>query len=207
MNSNYTKSIISGIIGGATFIIFYLVIHVVIIISIIAALGAFIAMNLILMSPTFYGVSMAGLNESAIEVITKTIEEGSEKVLKIRKLSRNINKLNIRTKTEEICVIADKIFLQLKKNPKGVSYIKKFLNYYLDAMETIISKYQDISSQDINSDEVEGALIKVENFLDRAKKTFIVQQERLVANDIEALKMEVSLFEDTMKSEGIEDEK
>lgn len=206
MNSTM-KGIISGILSGIVFIIFYLVIHVSLLISIAISIIAYIGLMLIWSSPTLYGVETKDMDDSLVEQLKKTIDEGYYKVIKIRKLSKQIEKVSVKSKIDEICTISDKIFEYLRKNPKSVSNIRRFLNYYLDAIINILTKYVEIFAQEVNSREIEASLVKVETLLDTVEKTFITQQEKLIANDMDALDTEISLLEDIMKSEGIGNEK
>lgn len=205
--SKTLKEIIAGLSGGMIFVIFYIIIHVPLIISIAAGVSAYIAITLIAARSTLYGVEISGANDALIEQLKNTIDEGYLKVTEIKKLSKQIKKVSIKNKIDEICNIADKMFEYLKENPKRVSNIRRFLNYYLDAMINILKKYISLYNQEVNSSEITHSLSKVEELLDTVKKAFTEQQEKLLSNDMDALDTEIELFKDIMKSEGFDDEK
>ncbi|AGK98509.1 5-bromo-4-chloroindolyl phosphate hydrolysis family protein [Clostridium pasteurianum] len=205
--SKTLKEIVAGLSGGIIFIIFYIIIHVSLVISIAVGVAAYIGITLIAARPTLYGVEMSGANGALIEQLKNTIDEGYSKVTEIKRLSKQIKKVSIKNKIDEICTIADKIFQYLKENPKRVSNIRRFLNYYLDAMINILKKYISIYNQEVDSAEITHSLSKVEELLDTVKKAFTEQQEKLLSNDMDALDTEIELFKDIMKSEGFDDEK
>lgn len=205
--SSAMKGIIAGILSGLVFVVFYLFLHVPFLFSVVIGIAAYAGIFLICNSPTLYGVEVKGMDETQIELLKKTIDEGYDKLNEIKNISKEIKKNSIRSKIDEICLIADKIFEYLRKNPKSVSNIRRFLNYYLDAMINIITKYVDISRQEVDSRNIEYSLQKAERLLDTVKKAFTVQQEKLLTNDMIELDTEIELFEDTMKSEDLGDEK
>jgi 5-bromo-4-chloroindolyl phosphate hydrolysis protein len=198
---------ISIVVSFVIFLVFNFLLKINMIIAILLSILAYIALSLVFKPEKLYGIDLGDMDEELAEQLKNVIDEGYGKVNNIKKLSDDIKKISMKNKANEICDVCDKIFGYLKKNPTNVSSVRKLLNYYLDAVISILDKYINISSQGASSENIENSLEKVEEIFDSVKKAFVAQQEKLLANEIDELNVEISVLKDTMKSEGLWDEK
>lgn len=136
------------------------------------------------------------------EILKDTIDEGAKKTAQINSYILKIQNYTVKTKIRKICDISNQILNQIKKNPKCLNSAKRFLNYYLDAVNNILQKYVDLSIQKVKSDDMKESLAKVEELLDTIIASFEKQMGKLLENDVIDLDAEISLLENTIKADG-----
>lgn len=195
--------ILSGLIGGATFLIFLFLLGQNIIISIAVGVIAFIGGMFLFGSKLKKNqMEFSGLDMDS-QLVASVIKEGEERLKKIRQLSFKINDRRTKEKVDKIIDVTERIFDDIKKDPKDAKPAKKFLTYYLDSTVNILEKYIDISSKRLSSPEINATLTKVETILDTIVEAFEKLLEKLLENDIIDLDTEISVLESTIKSEGL----
>ena len=125
------------------------------------------------------------------------------KVKVLKDLEAKITNKVVTQKIEGIIEVVEKIFDDLKKDPKDVKTARQFLIYYLDATINILERYHSICSTNISSIEIKKSLDNVESLLDTIKDGFEKQLIKLLNDDILDLDTEIKLLDQTMKSEGL----
>jgi 5-bromo-4-chloroindolyl phosphate hydrolysis protein len=115
----------------------------------------------------------------------------------------NRRKHDVRVNILEICATANDIFDEFVKDPKDVKRARRFILYYLDTTERIVSKYYQLGKTPYLSDDAKKTLKNVENTLDLIKDTFRKQLKKLTENDVMDLDAEVKVLQNTIKQEGI----
>ena len=65
------------------------------------------------------------------------LARGRSNLMEIRRLQVQIRNQQIRTLSEEICRVADKILRTLKSQPEDIPGVRQFLNYYLPTLGNI----------------------------------------------------------------------
>jgi len=194
--------IAAGIIGGGTFLIFTFIINSPFI-GIVAGLASFGGMILLTNKSKPKGELDIQIEGITHEMIKETIDEGNKKLTAIRSYIPEIKNSTVKIKVQNISEITEKILNQIKKKPKCLRAAKRFLSYYLEAVDKILYKYTEIAAQDVKTEEVKESLKKVESLLDTIILTFEKQMGKLLENDIMDLDAEISLLENTIKMEGL----
>lgn len=202
------QQILSGILGGAGFAFFYLILHSSLIVAGFAAIGAYTAGVLIFsrkkQQPAIEISEMGGLDK---EGLARVIKEGRAKVDRLHELAEATTGPESRKKVELIAGLAKKIIDDLNEQPGDIKRARQFLNYYLDTTIRILERYTDISGKNIQSAEVAASLQKVESMLDGIRAVFEKQLAGLMQDDILDLDTELTLLQNTLKMEGMTNEK
>lgn len=139
---------------------------------------------------------------STLKMYKEVLQVSKKRSIEIRELSAKIKDQNIRKKVEEISQVVFKIFENFKNDPRDVQVSRQILMYYLETTVTILRKYVELSSQNVQSEEVENSLQKVRGLLDSIKEAFEKHYLKLLSNDVMELDTEVAVMEKTMKMEG-----
>jgi 5-bromo-4-chloroindolyl phosphate hydrolysis protein len=133
----------------------------------------------------------------------RIVREGKEQVKHIEDVGLKIMKHSVRIDVLEICTTANDIFEDFIKDPKDIKEARRFILYYLDTTERIVSKYYQLSKAPYLSEEALNTLKNVEHTLGMIKDTFRKQLKKLTENDILDLDAEVKVLQNTIKQEGI----
>jgi len=153
-------------------------------------------------------VSDPGDDEFVCEGITRgelkrIVREGKEQVNRIEEIGLKIMNHTVRVDVLEICSIANDIFDNFIKDPRDIKESRRFLIYYLDTTERIVSKYYELSKATYLSDEAKKTLKNVESTLVLIKDSFRNHLKKLTENDVLDLEAEVRVLQNTIKREGI----
>lgn len=141
-------------------------------------------------------------SEDDFKALQATIGEGYQKMDEIREMEKKISDREIRGKVSQIIAAADKIFAYLEKNPDKIRAARRFFSYYLETTGKILTRYLELSSPGIRSDEISQTLSKVSNILSVIETAFEKQLATLMSNDRMDLESEISLLENTIKMEN-----
>lgn len=133
----------------------------------------------------------------------RIVRNGREQVKRIEDIALKIMKHNVRIDILEICTAANDIFDDFVKDPKDIKEARRFILYYLDTTERIVTKYHQLINAPYLSDDAKLTLKNVENTLGMIKDTFRRQLKKLTENDVLDLDAEVKVLQNTIKQEGI----
>lgn len=168
----------------------------------LAAVLLYVAVSLILKPNRFRLGKIEVDNEDDFKALQATIGEGYRKMEEIRGMEKKVADPQVRGKVSQIIAAAGKIFAYLEKNPEKIRAARRFFSYYLETTSNILSRYLELSSQGIRSDEISRTLSKVGNILSVIETAFEKQLATLMSNDIMDLESEISLLENTIKMEN-----
>ncbi len=133
----------------------------------------------------------------------RIITDGREQIKRIEDVGLKIMKHDVRVNILEICTTATDIFDDFVKDPKDIKEARRFILYYLDTTERIVTKYYQLSNAPYLSEDAKKTLKNVEQTLDMIKDTFRKQLKKLTENDVLDLDAEVKVLQNTIKQEGI----
>ena len=197
------KLIVPALAGGLSFVLMFMIFKLSFFISIPAAIAVYIIIKLI-MSRKKKEVEeidiQVGLSPSKVREI---VYQGHRKVSSLRSTVNIIRNKEVRLKGLEICKLADAIFDDFKEDPKDIKSARKFINYYLDATISIITKYKNLHNSKVDSEEARNAIEKSEETLDTIKAAFEKQLQKLLENDVMDLDTEIELLQKTLKMENM----
>lgn len=133
----------------------------------------------------------------------RIIREGERKVVTIRRLRRQIADRQVGRQVEAICALADRVFLNLKSDPRGVKAARRFLEYYLDATVLVIQRYVGLSRHATGNLEVQKAIRGFAEVLGLIEATFAKQYERLLRDGVLDFDTEISVLKQIIRTEGL----
>lgn len=135
--------------------------------------------------------------------LRRIVREGKEQVGRIEDIGLKIMNHRVRIDILEICTAAGDIFDDFLKDPKDIKESRRFILYYLDTTERIVSKYYELTKATYLSDDAKKTLKNVETTLVLIKDSFRNHLKKLTENDVMDLDAEVKVLQNTIKREGI----
>jgi 5-bromo-4-chloroindolyl phosphate hydrolysis protein len=186
----------AGILGAAVFAVFFFLIDVGAIFSIVLGAAAFVG-----------GFFLFERKKS--EVIDKendlrtALEAGEKNLAEIRTIEKKIRKPAMLARIKEIDTILERILVDIKKDPSKLRNARQFLDYYVGSTIKILSKYVEISSQNVSDSGIQGSLARVEGMLGTIRDAFDAQHARILSNDVMDLDTEIQTLDQTIKMEGL----
>ena len=193
---SYVETIISAAIGGACFAVPYLALGVSVLPSIGMAVLGFGAGNLILSENKKSNI--LNKKRSLYEVLNTAKKQNTE----IGNMVKKIEDAELVKNIREIHGTADKIIDTVSKNPSKLDKAGNFFDYYLPVTLKILTKYDDIENQRLESSDSKKVMKSTKSIIEKINKSFKEQLSNLYQSDIIDTDAEIKVFESMLNSDG-----
>lgn len=193
MKKNY---IYSAILGGAFFAVPYVALGIELLPSLVISAAAYGAGTLIFKDRNKLDLSIDKKN------LYDILKEAKEETLQISNISKQIEDKEVVENIEQICDISNKIIDTLSKNPNKLGQARNFLNYYLPVTIKILTRYDEIENQRLNTTESKEFMESVKRMTEKIKNAFNEQLNNMYQTEMIDIDAEIKVFESMLKSDG-----
>lgn len=197
MKKNY---IYSAILGGAFFAVPYVALGIELLPSLAISAAAYGAGTLIFKDRNKLDLSIDKKN------LYDILKEAKEETLQISNISKQIEDKEVVKNIEQICDISNKIIDTLSKNPNKLGQARNFLNYYLPVTIKILTRYDEIENQRLNTTESKEFMESVKKMTEKIKNAFNEQLNNMYQTEMIDTDAEIKVFESMLKSDGFLDD-
>ena len=197
MKKNY---IYSAILGGAFFAVPYVALGIELLPSLAISAAAYGAGTLIFKDRNKLDLSIDKKN------LYDILKEAKEETLQISDISKQIEDKEVVENIEQICDISNKIIDTLSKNPNKLGQARNFLNYYLPVTIKILTRYDEIENQRLNTTESKEFMESVKKMTEKIKNAFNEQLNNMYQTEMIDTDAEIKVFESMLKSDGFLDD-
>lgn len=199
MKVSYVISIILSII---TFLILSMGFSLNVIFSLVIAIISYFAYTLILKSKEELQIEL----DNASPEYIKLTKVGKDNIEKIRKYKNLIENTSISDNIDSICNTSDEIIETVRKNPKKITQIRRFIDYYLPFTVDILEQYNTIEDRKLTSTKSKDFMKKTEELISRVNEACDEQLNNLYEGEIINTNASIKVFEDMLKSDGLVDD-
>ena len=197
MKKNY---IYSAILGGAFFAVPYVALGIELLPSLAISAVAYGAGTLIFTDRSKLDLSIDKKN------LYDILKEAKEETLQLSNISKQIEDKEVVENIEQICDISNKIIDTLSKNPNKLGQARNFLNYYLPVTIKILTRYDEIENQRLNTTESKEFMELVKKMTEKIKNAFNEQLNNMYQTEMIDTDAEIKVFESMLKSDGFLDD-
>ena len=197
LKKNY---IYSAILGGAFFAVPYVALGIELLPSLAISAAAYGAGTLIFKDKNKIDLSIDKKN------LYDILKEAKEETLQISDISKQIEDKEVVQNIEQICDISNKIIDTLSKNPNKLGQARNFLNYYLPVTIKILTRYDEIENQRLNTTESKEFMESVKKMTEKIKNAFNEQLNNMYQTEMIDTDAEIKVFESMLKSDGFLDD-
>jgi len=197
LKKNY---IYSAILGGAFFAVPYVALGIELLPSLAISAVAYGAGTLIFKDRSKLDLSIDKKN------LYDILKEAKEETLQISNISKQIEDKEVVENIEQICDISNKIIDTLSKNPNKLGQARNFLNYYLPVTIKILTRYDEIENQRLNTTESKEFMESVKKMTEKIKNAFNEQLNNMYQTEMIDTDAEIKVFESMLKSDGFLDD-
>ena len=139
--------------------------------------------------------------------LQSVIYQGKRAIADIRRLNDEIPDERISAQIDLIERLTAQIFDCVRKNPKKLSQIRQFLNYYLPTTIKLMEQYVTLQNQSLKTENITEGMQKIEDLLDKVIITFQRQLDALFEADVVDITADIRVMEQMMASEGLTNKK
>ena len=135
--------------------------------------------------------------------IDALIKERDRAVSEMRRLNDSIEDPTISDQIDRLEATTAKIVDHVVKNPEKLSYIRRFMNYYLPTTLKLLNAYDRADSAGISGTNVDGTKGKVENIMETIVTAFDRQLDSLFGAEALDISTDITVLEQMLAREGI----
>lgn len=139
--------------------------------------------------------------------LQSVIYQGKRAIADIRRLNDEIPDERISAQIDLIERLTAQIFDCVRKNPKKLSQIRQFLNYYLPTTIKLMEQYVTLQNQNVKTENITEGMQKIEDLLDKVIIAFQRQLDALFEADVVDITADIRVMEQMMASEGLTNKK
>ena len=139
--------------------------------------------------------------------LQSVIYQGKRAIADIRRLNDEIPDERISAQIDLIERLTAQIFDCVRKNPKKLSQIRQFLNYYLPTTIKLMEQYVTLQNQSLKTENITEGMQKIEDLLDKVIIAFQRQLDALFEADVVDITADIRVMEQMMPSEGLTNKK
>ena len=139
--------------------------------------------------------------------LQSVIYQGKRAIADIRRLNDEIPDERISAQIDLIERLTAQIFDCVRKNPKKLSQIRQFLNYYRPTPIKLMEQYVTLQNQSLKTENITEGMQKIEDLLDKVIIAFQRQLDALFEADVVDITADIRVMEQMMASEGLTNKK
>lgn len=134
--------------------------------------------------------------------LDKMLKDGKMAIAEMKRLDDNISDPGISADIVRLEQVAAKIFEEVKREPKKLPQIRKFMDYYLPTTLKLLNTYDRMSGTGVSGENIDGTLNKVEGMMRNIVAAFEKQLDNLYGADALDISTDITVLETMMAREG-----
>ena len=135
--------------------------------------------------------------------LDKMVKDGSLAIAELKRLDENIAAPDISADIVRLEQVSGKIFEEVKRDPKKLSQIQRFMDYYLPTTLKLLNAYDRASSTGISGENVDATKAKVEGMMRTIVSAFEKQLDALYGSEALDISTDITVLETMMAREGL----
>jgi 5-bromo-4-chloroindolyl phosphate hydrolysis protein len=135
--------------------------------------------------------------------IDALIKERDRAVAEMRRLNENIPDPKISAQIDHLEEVTKKIIDQVIAQPKKLSQIRRFMDYYLPTTLKILNAYDRMGAAGVSGENIDATKQKVEGMMDTISKAFDRQLDALFGEEALDISTDITVMENLLAREGL----
>ena len=138
--------------------------------------------------------------------LDQMIAQGKGALEEMRRLNDSIQDAAISAQIERLSQVSDKIFQQVKADPKKLPQIRKFMDYYLPTTLKLLNAYDRMGAQGVSGENIDATMQRVESMMSTIVAAFEKQLDMLFGSEAMDISTDITVLENMMKREGLSED-
>ena len=135
--------------------------------------------------------------------LDKMLKDGRMAIAEMKRLDDNIAAPGISADIVRLEQISEKIFEEVKRDPKKLSKIRRYMDYYLPTTLKLLNSYDRMSAAGVSGENIDTTLTKVEGMMRTIVAAFEKQLDSLYGADALDISTDITVLENMMAREGL----
>ena len=134
------------------------------------------------------------------------IAEGKERLNRLHAANEAIPNPEISRNLERMTGAGEQIFKELARDPKKVTLVRRFMNYYLPTSEKLMDQYQILMSATTKGENIQSAMQRIESSLGMIADAFEKCLDNLYADQEMDIDAEIQVMKTMLASDRLIDD-
>lgn len=148
-----------------------------------------------------------GMDDKQITFFRETMSHAKKQIVQLEENMNAVAKLKAVDLRNDTVKAAKAMFKELVKEPTKLHLADRFLYNHLPNLVDLTNKYLEINAHDIKTQNTYDALQKSASVIDDVSKLLVSDYERFMADDLEELDVEITLAQQNLSREQMNQEK
>ena len=135
--------------------------------------------------------------------LDKMLKDGRMAIAEMKRLDDNIADPGISADIVRLEQVSSKIFEEVKRDPKKLPKIRRFMDYYLPTTLKLLNSYDRMSAAGVSGENIDTTLAKVEGMMRAIVAAFEKQLDSLYGADALDISTDITVLETMMAREGL----
>jgi hypothetical protein len=135
--------------------------------------------------------------------LDKMLKDGRMAIAEMKRLDDNIADPGISADIVRLEQVSEKIFEEVKRDPKKLPKIRRFMDYYLPTTLKLLNSYDRMSGAGISGENIDTTLAKVEGMMRTVVAAFEKQLDNLYGAEAMDISTDITVLETMMAREGL----
>ena len=135
--------------------------------------------------------------------LDKMLKDGRLAIAEMKRLDDNIEDPGISADIVRLEQVSGKIFEEVKRDPKKLPQIRRFMDYYLPTTLKLLNAYDRASAAGISGENVDATKAKVEGMMRTIVAAFEKQLDALYGAEALDISTDITVLETMMAREGL----
>ena len=138
--------------------------------------------------------------------LDKMLKDGRLAIQEMKRLDDNIADPGISADIVRLEQVSQKIFDEVKRDPKKLPQIRRFMDYYLPTTLKLLNSYDRMSAAGVSGENIDSTLAKVEGMMRTVVAAFEKQLDSLYGSEALDISTDITVLETMMAREGLTDQ-
>ena len=135
--------------------------------------------------------------------LDKMLKDGRLAIAEMKRLDENIADEGISADIVRLEQVSEKIFDQVRQNPKKLPQIRKFMDYYLPTTLKLLNAYDRASATGVSGENINATMRNVEGMMATVVTAFEKQLDALFGDEALDISTDITVLENLMAREGL----
>jgi hypothetical protein len=135
--------------------------------------------------------------------LDKMLKDGRLAIAEMKRLDDNIADPEVSADIVRLQEVTEKIFDQVKADPKKLPQIRRFMDYYLPTTLKLLNAYDRASAAGISGENIDATKQKVAAMMKTIVKAFEKQLDALFGDSALDISTDITVLENMMAREGL----
>ena len=135
--------------------------------------------------------------------LDKMLKDGRLAIAEMKRLDDNIADPGISADIVRLEQVSQKIFDEVKRDPKKLPQIRRFMDYYLPTTLKLLNAYDRMSGAGVSGENIDTTLAKVEGMMRTIVAAFEKQLDSLYGAEALDISTDITVLENMMAREGL----